>query len=119
MQEKVAADATSAAATETTTETDGKKAKKVKKSKTDDEPEMSLIEIGPRFVMNLIRIFDGSFGGSTLFENPSFVSPNTSRRLLKMEKMSVYKARLESAGQRDEKGIANVLPADPLADVFK
>ena len=31
---------------------------------------------GPRFVLNLIRIFDGSFGGATLYENPHYVSPN-------------------------------------------
>jgi ribosome biogenesis protein BRX1 len=28
-----------------------------------------LIEIGPRFVMNPIKMFDGSFGGATLFAN--------------------------------------------------
>ena len=28
---------------------------------------------GPRFVLNLI---EGSFGGATLYENPSYVTPN-------------------------------------------
>ena len=41
------------------------------------QKEISLVEIGPRFVMNVIRIFDGSFGGSTLYENPHYVSPNS------------------------------------------
>ena len=27
--------------------------------------------------MNPIKIFSGSFGGQTLFENPFYVSPNT------------------------------------------
>ena len=27
-------------------------------------------------MLNLIRIFDGSFGGPTLYENPSYTSPN-------------------------------------------
>ena len=31
---------------------------------------------GPRFVLNLVRVFDGSFGGATLYENPNYVSPN-------------------------------------------
>ena len=31
---------------------------------------------GPRFVLNLIRVFEGSFGGSTLYENPQYQSPN-------------------------------------------
>jgi hypothetical protein len=32
--------------------------------------------LGPRFVLNPIRIFEGSFGGSTLYQNPHYVSPN-------------------------------------------
>ena len=31
---------------------------------------------GPRFVLNLIRIFDGSFGGPTLYENTHYTNPN-------------------------------------------
>jgi len=31
---------------------------------------------GPRFVLNLIKVFEGSFGGPTLYENPSYVTPN-------------------------------------------
>lgn len=34
------------------------------------------LAVGPRFVMNLIKIFDGSFGGPTLYENPHYVPPN-------------------------------------------
>ncbi len=26
--------------------------------------------------MNLIKIFDGSFGGPTLYENPHYMAPN-------------------------------------------
>lgn len=32
-------------------------------------PVTSLVEIGPRFVLTPIRIFEGSFGGPTLYEN--------------------------------------------------
>jgi len=38
--------------------------------------EMILVEIGPRFVLFPIKILQGSFCGATLYENPSFVSPN-------------------------------------------
>ena len=31
---------------------------------------------GPRFVLNLIKIFGGSFGGPILYEHPHYVSPN-------------------------------------------
>lgn len=40
------------------------------------EEDASLVEIGPRFVLNLIKVFQGSFGGPTLYENPDFQSPN-------------------------------------------
>jgi ribosome biogenesis protein BRX1 len=35
-----------------------------------------LLFSGPRFVLNPIRIFKGSFGGPTLYQNPKYVSPN-------------------------------------------
>uniref|UniRef100_A0A8C1R033 Brix domain containing 2 n=1 Tax=Cyprinus carpio TaxID=7962 RepID=A0A8C1R033_CYPCA len=43
--------------------------------------DVSLVEIGPRFVLNLIIIFQGSLGGPTLYENPHFLSPNTASTL--------------------------------------
>jgi ribosome biogenesis protein BRX1 len=49
----------------------------IEKMGEKSQKEISLVEIGPRFVMNVIRIFDGSFGGSTLYENPHYVSPNS------------------------------------------
>ncbi|KAJ0013039.1 hypothetical protein NQD34_017373 [Periophthalmus magnuspinnatus] len=48
------------------------------------EEDASLVEIGPRFVLNLIKIFQGSFGGPTLFENDNFQSPNMHRRQLRL-----------------------------------
>ena len=33
-------------------------------------PQMSLVEIGPRFVLTPIRIFEGAFGGTTVYSNP-------------------------------------------------
>lgn len=34
-----------------------------------------LAEIGPRFVLNPVKIFAGSFTGETLWENPHYISP--------------------------------------------
>ena len=34
-----------------------------------------------RFVLDIVRIFQGSFGGPTLFQNEAFVSPNAVRCL--------------------------------------
>ena len=33
-------------------------------------PQMSLVEIGPRFVLTPIRIFEGAFNGATVYSNP-------------------------------------------------
>lgn len=33
-------------------------------------PQTSLIEIGPRFVLTPIRIFEGAFSGATVYSNP-------------------------------------------------
>ena len=34
---------------------------------------------GPRFVLQLIKVFEGSFGGPTLYENPQYITPNAVR----------------------------------------
>lgn len=34
-----------------------------------------LAEIGPRFVLNPIKIFANSFSGEVLWDNPSYISP--------------------------------------------
>jgi len=47
---------------------------------------MSLVEIGPRFVLQVMRIFDGSFCGSTLYKNGEFVSPN----MVKKKKIIIF-----------------------------
>ncbi|KAE8742934.1 hypothetical protein FOCC_FOCC011486 [Frankliniella occidentalis] len=54
----------------------------------------ALAEIGPRFVLNPIKIFDGSFGGATLWENPHYVSPAMHRRLMNKSAASKYLGRV-------------------------
>ena len=41
-----------------------------------DLNDVEMIEIGPRFCLNLIKIFDGSLNGAVLYENPQFTNPN-------------------------------------------
>lgn len=43
----------------------------------DDEGKMSLVEIGPRIVLKLIRIFDGSFSGTTLYSEKDYKTPSS------------------------------------------
>lgn len=48
--------------------------------------DTQLVEIGPRFVLIPIRIFNGSLCGATLYQNPAFVSPNDERSAYKKRK---------------------------------
>lgn len=40
------------------------------------EESGALSEIGPRFSLFPMKIFAGSFGGSVIWENPKYISPN-------------------------------------------
>ncbi|KAL1253562.1 hypothetical protein QQF64_018255 [Cirrhinus molitorella] len=84
------------------------------------EEDASLVEIGPRFVLNLIKIFQGSFGGPTLYENPHFQSPNMHRRMIRQamaarqqERQMVKEIRKEK--RKEDQG---VLTQDVTDDVF-
>jgi len=56
----------------------------------------SLAEVGPRMVLNPIKVFDGSFSGQTLWENSRYVTPNSKRAMLKKIKSRKYQNRIES-----------------------
>ncbi|KAF7487900.1 Ribosome biogenesis protein BRX1 -like protein [Sarcoptes scabiei] len=60
----------------------------------------SLVEIGPRFCLNLIKIFDGAFMNRVLYTNPNYLSPNKHRILLKQKASEKYRKRIESKQQR-------------------
>ncbi|XP_061589642.1 ribosome biogenesis protein BRX1 homolog [Cololabis saira] len=84
------------------------------------EEDASLVEIGPRFVLNPIKIFQGSFGGPTLYENPNFKSPNMHRRELRLaaaakvrEKQMVKELHKMKRSEAKED-----LNTDVTADVF-
>jgi hypothetical protein len=48
----------------------GRSGKDKKKSQDGSARQPTLTEIGPRFAMTPIKIFEGSFSGATLFDNP-------------------------------------------------
>ena len=43
------------------------------------EEDGALAEIGPRFVLNPIKVFEASFSGQTLWDNPRYVTPTAKR----------------------------------------
>ena len=66
-------------------------------------PQNSLVEIGPRFVLTPIRLFEGSFGGPTLFHNGEFVTPAATRASIKKAMGEKYRLRKGTEIDRDER----------------
>lgn len=82
------------------------------------EEDGSLAEIGPRFVMNPIRIFEGSFGGATLYLNPNYVSPNMHRRLLRRQVAQKYVNRVQAKKSLEDRKPEFTYTSDVTDDVF-
>ncbi|ODV63745.1 ribosome biogenesis protein BRX1 [Ascoidea rubescens DSM 1968] len=83
--------------------------------------DLSLMEIGPRFVMNLIVVLQGSFGGKKIYENKEYVSPNVVRSQLKQQEAIAARERADNALRRKIKKRESVITADPLSNeaIFK
>ena len=70
-----------------------------------DGDDVSLVEIGPRFVLTPIVVLEGSFSGPVLFENKEFVSANQVRSATWMQKAQKYgRRRDEAEGRLVKKG---------------
>lgn len=79
----------------------------------------SLAEVGPRFVLNIVKILDGCFNGQTLYENPKYVSPVVNRKLVREKASMKYNSRIQqklSIESRRTDG--DTFNADPTDDVF-
>ncbi|KAL1302508.1 hypothetical protein AAFC00_002897 [Neodothiora populina] len=74
-----------------------------KKNLKGAETKLSLVEIGPRFVLTPIVIQESSFGGPIIYENKEFVSPNQVRREVRMERASKFSRRTEQETERRAK----------------
>ncbi|KAK4164998.1 ribosome biogenesis protein BRX1 [Cladorrhinum sp. PSN259] len=80
-------------------EKDNSESKKRKHSSAENETDVSLVEIGPRFVLTPIIIQEGAFGGPIIYENKRFISPNQVRSDLRKAKAGRHNVRQEQ--QRD------------------
>ncbi|OWB70254.1 hypothetical protein B5S30_g5745 [[Candida] boidinii] len=78
--------------------------------------DLTLVEIGPRFVLTIITILEGSFGGPKIYENKEYVSPNVVRAQLKQKSSEQAKKRQDEAHDRKIRRRSQVLKADPLAN---
>lgn len=80
-----------------------------KVSKKPGDTKISLVEIGPRFVLTPIVILESSFGGPVIYENKEFVSPNQIRSELRLSKAGRYNSRseqeIDSRNRRGDMGL--------------
>ncbi|KAA3672104.1 ribosome biogenesis protein BRX1 [Paragonimus westermani] len=85
------------------------------------EESGTLVEVGPRFSLNLIRIFAGSFCGAVLYSNPKYVSPNWVRHNLLLGKSDKYAARTQAKILSEErrKNRKHTYAVDELDDIFE
>lgn len=86
-----------------------------------DQTELSLVEIGPRFVLTPVTILEGSFSGAVIYENKQYVSPNFVRAQRRAKQAETARARAEAESSRQIRKRDQVLEADPLSkqEVFK
>ncbi|KAF5373626.1 hypothetical protein D9758_000758 [Tetrapyrgos nigripes] len=78
-------------------------------------PQMTLVEIGPRFVLTPIRIFEGAFGGATVYSNPEFVSPAAVRSAIRREQSKKYNIRKDAEEAASGRKWSRKRDADELA----
>ena len=92
---------------------------------------MSLVEIGPRFVLTPIRILEGAFSGATVYSNPGesdhqyasgrllivaeFVSPAAVRSAIRREKGAKYGNRKQAEEEQARRKEARKLAENELA----
>jgi ribosome biogenesis protein BRX1 len=69
-----------------------------------EQTDIALLEIGPRFVLTPIIMFEGSFSGPVIYENKEFVSPNVVRSLKRKAEGSRYAGRKVAEREREERG---------------
>ncbi|KAJ9510337.1 hypothetical protein QJQ45_015813 [Haematococcus lacustris] len=75
-------------------------------------------QVGPRFCLNPIRIFDGAFGGRTLYENPMYVSPNAVRAAAKKAASGKYVSKVKAQQARKQHLGAHPMPRSDMEDLF-
>jgi len=76
--------------------------------------EVALSEIGPRFCLDPVAIYEGSFGGQVLYENPTFVSPALKRLEKRAQAALEQASKLEKARVQYKRQQDTILPVGEL-----
>ncbi|PRP86210.1 ribosome biogenesis protein [Planoprotostelium fungivorum] len=69
--------------------------------RSGEENPTELVEIGPRFILNPIKILSGSFSGGTLFQNHEYLAAVQAERDAKKQRMTGSQKR---TGNKQKKG---------------
>jgi len=77
----------------------------------DDLDKLQLAEIGPRFSLNLMRIFEGIAGGKTLYQNEFYVPPSQLMRK-NMEKFKQRRFKVDQEKEKLEEKLNNLKEHD-------
>ena len=87
-------------------------------AKRRDLADMSLVEVGPRFCLNPVKAFAGSFGGKTLYENPAYVTPNATRSAEKRKRQDEYRTKLKTRKRRERHAAQHKLDPEEFAGIW-
>lgn len=79
----------------------------------------ALAEIGPRFVLNPIKIFSGSFTGIPLWENPNYISPAKHRQQMRLGAKYKYINRVQQKINAEISKPKESYKLDKYEDIFK
>jgi len=82
------------------------------------EEDGSLVEIGPRFCLNPIRIFEASFNGKTIWSNSQYVSPNRYRANLKKANAGKYVNKVSQKFEYEQSKPEFSYKLDPTEEIF-
>mmetsp|Transcript_35164 Transcript_35164/g.74829 ORF Transcript_35164/g.74829 Transcript_35164/m.74829 type:complete len:380 (+) Transcript_35164:123-1262(+) len=86
---------------------------------SENDPErQNLTEIGPRFVLEPIRIFGSGFGGQTLWKSGEYLSPTMMRVQQRKMAGSPFLQKKIAEETRRERKMKLVLPEDPTEEAF-
>jgi ribosome biogenesis protein BRX1 len=81
-------------------------------------PPLSLVEVGPRFCLQPVRLFAGPFAGRVVSENAEDVAPNAVRALRRRERDAGYADRVAQREARKAHEEANPVPLGALDGLF-
>ena len=75
---------------------------------------------GPRFVLQVSRIFNGSFGGEVLYSNPDFINPRALRRQKRLELAARSQAKIiqKEKAVKHQLKLKKVKKPDRLGEIF-